>query len=103
YRVTVVAKKPNKQYGPFAKDTEPLVAQTLKKLRSGSGPAPELAASIKDLDVILTKAKQQAGDKLLSVQVIGHGYSGVLRLGASFLPNVIGSGTAPFFCVDTNP
>jgi len=103
YPVTVIAKKPAKQYGPFAPETQPLIDATLKKLRAGKGPRPEMAASVTDLDVVLTRAKKAAKDKPLSVQIIGHGIAGVLRLGASFMPQFMGSGSEPFFCVDTNP
>jgi hypothetical protein len=104
FPVTVIAKKPSKEYGPFSDADERLFAATMKKLQAGKGPKPELAASVKDLEAILTNAKQKAGSKkLLSVQVIGHGFSGVLRLGASFMPSVVTSGSDPFFCIDTNP
>jgi hypothetical protein len=103
FHVTIVAKPPNETFGPLQADQSGFVDGVLAKLRRGSGPKPVRAASIQDLDEALLAAEKKAGNRQLSVQVIGHGAPGLLELGRAYMKSPQKAARSPFFGVDTTP
>jgi hypothetical protein len=96
--VTIIAERPADDYGPFQTDNG-FVADVIAKL---SDVTIYRAASVVDIARVL-KAICDDDDEMLSVQLIGHGSSGQLRLGACFMADETKARRWPYFVLDTTP
>jgi hypothetical protein len=98
--VTIIATRPADEYGPFQTDNG-FIADAVTRLAS---VPTHRAASIVDVDVTrVLKATCSEDDEMLSVQLVGHGSSGQLRLGACFMQDEAKARRWPYFVLDTTP
>ncbi len=96
--VTIIATRPAAEYGPFQTDNG-FIAEVATRL---AAVQTHRAASIVDVARIL-KETCRLDDETLSVQLIGHGSSGQLRLGACFMADEAKARHWPYFVLDTTP
>ncbi|MEQ1735266.1 MAG: hypothetical protein ABL886_02405 [Rhodoglobus sp.] len=105
FRVTIVAEAPlppNLAAPPYIPDpgheqTVTLLTPITKVMR---------AKHIEDVALRITEAwnDPKRNGRKLALQIVGHGVSGVLHLGSSWLENQLEIVYAdPFYCLDTNP
>jgi hypothetical protein len=96
--VTIIATRPADEYGPFQTDNG-----FIERITSKLANMPTYrAASIVDVAHALQETCA-ADDELLSVQLIGHGSAGQLRLGGCFMTDERRARRWPYFVLDTTP
>ena len=103
--VTVVACPPVDATAPPDNAFITAALQTLTS-KKALGNRILRAASVRDLDVALCKLLPRQSKNQIRLQIVGHSISGVLSLGASWLPDadvVPRAFQYPYYVLDTNP
>jgi hypothetical protein len=103
--VTVVACPPADAAAPA---DNPFITAALQTLQGKKAVGNRVlrAASVRDLDIALGKLLPRQSRAQVRLQLVGHSISGVLSLGASWLPDaevVPRAFQYPFYVLDTNP
>jgi len=88
--------------------TDPFIDAVLETLAQKKTTRNRIVrvASVRDIDVELSAILPQRAKAPVRVQIIGHGLSGGLALGASWIPAAEVQATAfrfPYYVLDTNP
>jgi hypothetical protein len=99
YRLTILANKPE---GADGIDDTGFVDAMAAAFAATPGCNLVRAATILDVDSALSDAETAAGDRPISVQIVGHGTSGQLLLGMTWIPEDVAR-AYPFYVIDTNP
>ena len=99
YQLTILADKPQ---GATGVDDTGFVDAMAAAFGAIPGATLVRASTILDVDSALTEAEADAAGKPLSVQIVGHGTSGQLLLGMTWLPEDAAR-AYPFYVIDTNP
>ncbi|TMQ17335.1 MAG: hypothetical protein E6J90_04620 [Deltaproteobacteria bacterium] len=103
--VTVVASPPPGTSGPTDNNFIDAALQTLAT-KNASANRVVRAASVRDLDIELGKILTDHFKGAIRLQIIGHSISGMLSLGASWIPDaemVTRAFKFPHYVLDTNP
>jgi hypothetical protein len=103
--VTFVASPPAGTVGPTA---NLFIDDALQTLRSRKPPGNQIirVASVRDADLELGKILSSRVRGPLRLQIVGHSLSGMLSLGASWIPEADMVAKAlryPYYVLDTNP
>lgn len=99
YRLTILADKPD---GAGGIDDTGFIDAAAAAFEAIPGCKLARAATILDVDSALSDAEVAAGDRPISVQIVGHGTSGQLLLGMTWIAEDVAR-TYPFYLIDTNP
>jgi hypothetical protein len=99
YRLTILADKPG---GAPGVDDTGFIDAMAAMLKALPGYNLVRAATILDVDSALSDAETAAAERPVSVQIIGHGTSGQLLLGMTWIPQDQAR-DYPFYVIDTNP
>lgn len=99
FRLTILADKPD---GACGVDETGFIAAAAQRI--ANAPHVVRARTVIDVDLALNKAEiaAQAAGEPLHVQIVGHGSSGQLLLGMTWLTEDVAR-QFPFFVIDTNP
>jgi hypothetical protein len=103
--VTVVASPPPGTSGPTDNNFIDAVLRTLSA-KKAPGNRIVRAASVRDLDIELSKILTDRFKGTIRLQIVGHSISGMLSLGASWIPDSELATRAfkfPHYVLDTNP
>ena len=103
--VTIMACPPAGLASPAANSFIAAAAQAIAS-KSVHGNAVLPAASVRDIDLQLGAVLPRHGKNQIRLQIVGHSISGVLSLGATWLPDQDVAACAfqyPFLVLDTNP
>jgi hypothetical protein len=103
--VTVVATPPA---GTTASTDNSFIDRVLEVLSNRNAASNRIvrASCVRDLDLELGKILSRRFRGTIRVQIVGHSISGMLSLGASWIPDAEMVGTAfnyPYYVLDTNP
>jgi hypothetical protein len=99
YRLTILANKPD---GADGIDDTGFVDAMAATFGGIANYKVVRAATILDVDSALTDAETAAAGRPLSVQIVGHGTSGQLLLGMTWIAEDVARAW-PFYVIDTNP
>jgi hypothetical protein len=103
--MTLVASPPAGTVGPTDNNFIDTVLQTLSSKKATRNRLVR-AANIRDVDLELGKILSDDFTGKIKLQLIGHSLSGMLSLGASWIPEadmVAKALTYPYYALDTNP
>jgi hypothetical protein len=99
YRLTILANKPD---GADGVDDTGFVDAMAAAFAATPGCNLARASTILDVDSALSNAETAAGNRPVSVQIVGHGTSGQLLLGMTWIAEDVAR-SYPFYVIDTNP
>src|SRR5262245_19136195 len=102
--VTVVASPPPGMSGPTDNSFIDAAVQALEGKKSSSNRIVR-AASVRDIDIELSKILSKRFKGTVRLQIVGHSISGMLSLGASWMPDseMTRAFKFPHYVLDTNP
>lgn len=103
--ITLVASPPAGTVGSIDNNFIDAVLQTFSSKKSTSNRIAR-AASVRDVDLELGKTLSDHFTGKVRLQIVGHSLSGVLSLGASWIPEadmVAKAFRYPYYALDTNP
>jgi hypothetical protein len=103
YRVSIIAKHPDPGVQATQVDVTGFIDGAADTLAKAAGMVIKRAATILDLDDMLTEAETEADGRDLEVQIVGHGSAGQLMLGMTWLDEITQARAFPYFVIDTNP
>jgi hypothetical protein len=103
--VTLVAGPPDGITGPVDNSFIDDALETLAQRKATSNRIVRVS-SVRDIDLALAKVLHAEFKGTIRLQIVGHSISGLLSLGASWIPDADMHATAfryPYYVLDTNP
>jgi hypothetical protein len=103
--VTVVASPPAGTTGPTDNNFVDAVLDTLESKKLTTHRIVR-ASSVRDIDVVLSEILHSRFRGTIRLQIVGHSISGMLSLGASWIPDTemaVRAFRYPYYVLDTNP